>query len=140
MQTVSRLGWVFFVYLGLNLLGTQPSFAAATFRLLPMEMKLAPSGRGATQSFQVESTGDQPVAVQIHTAVRQVGLDGTETYPESEKDFLVYPPQILLKPGTQQTVRVTWLGESKPAKELAYRIIAEQLPLICLLFSKIKMV
>jgi fimbrial chaperone protein len=56
-------------------------------------------------------------------------LNGRETRPDAEDDFIIYPPQILLQPGQVQTVRVTWLGEPNLAHELPFRLIAEQLPI-----------
>lgn len=129
MGNFFRFKWTFPLALGLSLFGTQAALAGAAFRLTPPRMVFTPSGSGATQSFRIESTGDQPVAVEIHMAKRQVSLDGTETQPSAEADFVVYPSQMLLKPGTSQTVRVTWLGDPNPAAELAYRLIAEQLPI-----------
>jgi fimbrial chaperone protein len=124
-----RFKWTLPLALGLSLLGADAAFAGAAFRISPLQMVFTPSGSGATRSFRVDSTGDQPVAVEIKMAKRQVNLDGTETQPSAEDDFVVYPPQMLLKPGTSQTVRVTWLGDPNPSTELAYRIIAEQLPI-----------
>jgi len=129
MRNLLCLKWALPLALGLSLLGTHSAFAGAAFRLSPPRMVFTPGGSGATRSFRIESTGDQPVAVEIHMAKRQVSLDGTETQPSAEEEFVVYPPQMLLKPGTSQTVRVTWLGDPNPSAELAYRIIAEQLPI-----------
>lgn len=131
MYKLRHLGWTITIAtaLGITLLTAQSALAGAAFRVLPLSMSFEPSGRGATRSFQVESTGDEPVALQVQMVKREMKLDGTENYPDADSDFLVYPPQILLKPGSQQTVRVTWLGNPEPEKELAYRVIVEQLPI-----------
>ncbi len=129
MGNVLRFKWVLPLACGLSFLGTQAALAGAAFRLSPPRMVFAPSGSGATRSFRIDSTGDQPVAVEIKMTKRQVGLDGTESQPSAEEDFVVYPPQMLLKPGESQTVRVSWLGDPNPSTELSYRIIAEQLPI-----------
>lgn len=110
----------------LVLLGVQPAFA---FKLLPISRTFAPTGSAATQSYQVVNDSDERLAVQISTVKRQMDLAGKESYQPADDDFLVYPPQILLEPQKTQTVRVTWLGDPQPAKELAYRIIAEQMPI-----------
>ncbi|MBC8123564.1 MAG: molecular chaperone [Gemmatimonadaceae bacterium] len=94
-----------------------------------MSATFEPAGNRSTQTFEVESMGDQPVAVQLHLVSRQVALDGTETNPDAEDDFLIYPPQILLRPGQSQTVRVSWVGDANPKQELAYRLITEQVPI-----------
>lgn len=110
----------------LVLLGVQPAFA---FKLLPISRTFTPFGSGATQSYQVVNDSNERLAVQISLVKRQMDLAGKENYQPADEDFLVYPPQILLEPQKTQTVRVTWLGDPQPAKELAYRIIAEQMPI-----------
>ncbi|WLT38255.1 hypothetical protein NON20_22650 [Synechocystis sp. B12] len=57
-----------------------------------------------------------------------MSIDGTEELPPAEEDFIVFPPQIILMPNQLQAVRVVWVGDSAPSKELPYRIIAEQVP------------
>lgn len=42
---------------------------------------------------------------------------------------MVFPEQIVLQPGESQSVRVQWSGDSVPATEVAYRLMAEQLPI-----------
>lgn len=129
IKNLFRFKWTLPLALGLSLLGTHSALAGAAFRLSPPRMVFTPGGSGTTQSFRIESTGDKPVAVEIKMTKRQVNLAGAETLPSAEEDFVVYPPQMLLKPGESQTVRVTWLGDPNPSTELAYRIIAEQLPI-----------
>lgn len=102
--------------------------AAHAFRLVPIKAELAPSGRGATKAFRVENELDEPIAVQISMLAREMEIDGTEMNRSADDDFLVYPTQILLQPGQVQIVRVKWVGDAEPEKELAYRILAEQLP------------
>jgi fimbrial chaperone protein len=91
-------------------------------------MEFEPVGRGANQAFRLENDSSNAVPVQISMLTRQMDVDGKETNAPAEEDFLVYPPQVLLKPKQVQTVRVKWLGNPKPEKELSYRILAEQLP------------
>jgi fimbrial chaperone protein len=118
-------------FLGLSFLTTSPSLAAIFFSLSPMVTQFTPVGRGASQAFQVvNGSGDEPVAVEMYVVTRAHDLDGTEinSREKAEEDFLVYPPQMIVQPGQAQTVRVSWLGEAEPDKELAFRLIAEQIP------------
>ena len=96
--------------------------AAQAFKLVPIRMEFEPAGRGANQAFRLDNDSSNTVPVQLSMLTRQMDLDGTETTAPAEVDFLVYPPQVLLKPNQVQTVRVKWLGTPKPEKELAYRI------------------
>ena len=102
--------------------------AAGAFQLLPMSMELAPTGNKATQTFAITNEATEPVAVQVFIVLRNVALDGTETLTPADADFLVFPPQAAVPAGKTQLVQVRWLGSRAPTTELAYRIIAEQLP------------
>jgi fimbrial chaperone protein len=104
------------------------SMAGGNFELSPNVVVLQSSGQESTESLFVASTGDEPVAVQIRMVKRQIAQDGTETNIEDDENFLVYPPQMIVTPGKQQVVRVTWLGETDLAEELAYRAVVEQVP------------
>jgi fimbrial chaperone protein len=114
--------------LGLNLFNSPLVLAGGNFKLEPIQVEFTPSGSLATQSFLFTSTGDKPVAIQLGMVTRESSLDGTEINTDADDQFLIYPPQLVIPPGEQQAVRVTWLGDPKPTKELAFRIIAEQVP------------
>ena len=103
---------------------TMPSVA---FQLLPMSQEFSPSGSQATRSYKVKNTKTKPIAVEVSVVQRSVDAAGKETRTPELEDFIVYPPQILLAPGQQQTIRVTWVGTQEPSKELSYRLIAEEL-------------
>ena len=120
------------IFLGTSLLAGQPALASFLFYLTPMIGNLSPVGKDASGAFQVvNASQDESVAVELYLAKREVGINGEETYVReiAEEDFLLYPPQTFLKPGEAQTVRVSWLGDPEPSHELAYRLIAEQVPL-----------
>lgn len=102
---------------------------ALAFKLDPISRVFDPAGSGATQSYQVTNDSQEQVAIEISMVERKISLDGEETTQKADDDFLVYPSQILLPPGGVQSVRVTWLGNPNPSKELAYRVVAEQLPI-----------
>lgn len=102
--------------------------AALAFELKPMSRDFSPTGDSSTQSYEVVNSSDKQVAVEISMKKRQMDVNGTESYEDANDDFLVYPTQILLEPGSSQTVRVTWLGDPQPTSELAYRMVADQLP------------
>ncbi|MBE9191686.1 molecular chaperone [Gloeocapsopsis crepidinum LEGE 06123] len=124
MKNTLKLIFLFFSFILLS--DVQPAFS---FQLLPISRTFSPAGSGATQSYQVINDTQEKLAVEVSIVERQIDIAGQESHKQAEDDFLIYPPQILLNPGESQTVRVTWLGEPKPSKELAYRLVAEQLPI-----------
>lgn len=127
MRTL-HLRWKFWLAIMAWLLLSQltPVFA---FKLVPISMNFEPSGRGANRNFRLENPSDAAVAVQISIVKREMDIDGKETYLPADSDFTVFPPQTVLQPNQNQTLRVMWLGKTKSAKELNYRILAEQLPI-----------
>jgi fimbrial chaperone protein len=129
MKTLVRIGCLASSFISVGVLLAAPCWAGPTYQLTPSSLTLAPSGSQSNGAFRVRSTGDEPVAIEIRITERQMDLQGHETRPEAEADFVIYPPQILLQPGESQTVRVTWLGDPAPAHELPYRLITEQLPI-----------
>jgi fimbrial chaperone protein len=102
---------------------------ALAFKLEPISRVLAPSGAGASQSFELVNDGSERIAVEV--SVWTLGRDedyGEKNFP-ADDDFLVNPSQVLLAPGARQTVRVSWIGNPTPARELSFRLVAEQLPI-----------
>ena len=101
---------------------------ALAFKLVPFKADFAPAGRGAQQLFRVVNDGPVPVAVQVKMAHRVMKLDGTEDLPSADKDFVVYPQQLVVPAAGSRSVRVQYVGTTVLKQELAYRIVAEQLP------------
>jgi len=101
---------------------------ASAFQIVPISQEFEPTGRGANQVFQVENGRDEPITVIVDMATRAIDIDGNETMAETE-DFVVFPTELILEPGSARAVRVQWVGEAAPTSELAYRIIAEETPL-----------
>ncbi|MGV6809908.1 MAG: fimbrial biogenesis chaperone [bacterium] len=94
--------------------------------LKPLYANLKPAGAAAEQVFRVTNTQDKPVAVQFKMTTREQRADGSENQAAADDLFMVYPPQAVIPANQTQKVRVQWLGEQTPHKELAYRLIAEQ--------------
>jgi fimbrial chaperone protein len=133
-SSVTSLLSRFLLVLLFFLSSANPSLAAPFFIFSPSSIKLNYSGAGATGTFELKNSGQETIAVQIRIIKRQPSEDGSELYPEedleAEEDFIFYPPQVILKPGQIQSIRVTWVGDDSENKELAYRVLAEQVPII----------
>ena len=101
---------------------------AQAFRFSPFRVKFEPSGAGANQLFTVENNSNVRTSVQIRIMTREIDVDGGEKNTDAEKDFTIYPAQMVLEPLATRSVRVQWAGDPHLKEEKAYRIIAEQLP------------
>lgn len=105
--------------------------ACAGFDFNPIIATLSPSGAGASFAFNCVNPGDTKVPVQITIVPREPDEDGKEDYKESDKVdemFRIFPAQIILNPRETRTVRVSYVGDAKITTQLAFRIIAEELP------------
>jgi fimbrial chaperone protein len=116
--------WPQLLLMALTLLSA-PAFA---FKLTPIEAEFAP-GRMAVQTFKVENPGAQPVAVELSVHTRGMAASGEDVLAPADEAFSVFPDQIVLQPGETQSVRVQWTGDQAPDTEVAYRLMAEQLPI-----------
>lgn len=103
--------------------------ATAQLQFRPMNVDLAPQGRNSSTTFSVSNAGAQPIAVRLRLLTREVAEDGTETRRAVDKEYLsLFPTSAVVDPGEVRAVRVTWHGPAIIDRELAYRILAEQVP------------
>ena len=98
------------------------------FTLNPISATVEPKGYGVSASFRVENETSNRVAFQISMITREMDELGKETTLSASNLFTVFPPQGIIPPGQKQNVRVVWKGTANPTNELAYRIVAEELP------------
>jgi len=98
------------------------------FSFSPMTVSIGTSGATAVMTYKVTNESDQQTAVSIKVATRSIDATGKETNEAADKLFLVFPSRVVLKPNSSQSVKVQYRGNPAIASEVAYRVIAEQLP------------
>lgn len=99
------------------------------FRFSPMSAVMSLEAGEKRLVFAIENESEAPIAVELTLRERVMLKNGQEEQPVLKKNELsVYPQQVIVPPGEKRSVRVSWSGET-PKKELAYRLIAEQLPI-----------
>ena len=121
MQLKFNLPFAFFILLLTSLTGR-------AFTLIPISATLAPKGYGAATSFRVENESSNRIAFQITMITRDMDEQGGESHQSASNLFTVFPPQGVIASGQRQNIRVVWKGPTDPTNELAYRIVAEELP------------
>ncbi len=119
----------FFFTLSLFLFGALAAEPASAFRFIPFTAEFEPFGSGANRTYTIENTSNEPIAVEVSVHKRGMNLDGSDRLQDADDDFIVYPTQVVLPPNQKQAVRVQFIGDPNPTAEVAYRIIAEQLPI-----------
>lgn len=99
------------------------------YQLEPISRVFSPAGSASTQTFTLTNDSAERVALTISFQTLERDLAYVETNRDADDEFLAYPAQLILAPGAKQKVRVSWLGTPTPVRELAYRIIVEQVPI-----------
>lgn len=100
------------------------------FNLSPLSQSIEIGKNLNTVIYQIENKNKEPIAVESSLKVRNMKEDGKEDLPEvKESDFLIYPTQLILKPGEKRGLKIQYLGNLDIKEELAYRVLVEQLPI-----------
>ena len=103
--------------------------SAAAFSFVPMSASMAPSGAQSILSFKVTNDTTQTIAVVIKVLTRSMDADGNETNTPVDKEFVVFPARVTVQPNSSQTIKVQYKGNPSLARELCYRVMAEQIPI-----------
>ncbi|MEH6660436.1 MAG: fimbria/pilus periplasmic chaperone [Parasphingorhabdus sp.] len=115
-----------FVLLAATLVALTPAFG---YDMKPIVIQLAPNGAGATQSVVLTNTHDVPIAIEVRAYTRAQNPDGTESRTPEDDDLIITPPQMVIAPKASQSFKVRWIGDPAPEKELAFRLVSNQLPI-----------
>lgn len=116
--------WIRNLVLFLLLFGLTVSAFGWTFAPMVAEIEL---GAGQPRlTYTINNDNATPIAVQISVVTREISIDGEETRSPAD-DVIVYPSQLVVAGGESRTVIVEWTGSSTDV-ELAYRVVAEQVP------------
>ncbi|MFA6236742.1 MAG: fimbria/pilus periplasmic chaperone [Bacteriovorax sp.] len=94
-----------------------------------MSATLGTTSKDNSALFYLDNDSDQPIAVQVSLAKREMTLEGVELNSKTSGEFILYPSQLIIPASEKRSVKVTWTGKEVPSKELAYRLISEQLPI-----------
>lgn len=102
--------------------------AAQAMRVSPMVVEMQSSGTGAVGRIQVQNINKADLP--FETKITKLDFDdsGKPVETPADADFLVFPPQGLLKANARQVVRVQWLGPQDLDASRAYYVSVNQLP------------
>ena len=93
-----------------------------------MHIEMMSLGKTGRSQFTLNNTSSE--AVPVETIINRIELDenGKSHETLANEDFLVFPPQALIKPGTSQVFRVQWVGEPNLSQSQSYMISVAQIP------------
>lgn len=118
------LRWMFSGALLASLI-IQPAYAS--LRVNPLIVYLKPDTQGSSAVIQLTNVTDIDLPFEVNVVKRTV-VDGNEVDIPADDDFVIFPPQMIIKPGATQTLRAQWLPTSKLTKSESYYIYVTQVP------------
>jgi fimbrial chaperone protein len=113
--------------LGLLLSAAASNLAAFTFQ--PMFVRLDSAGQGSVQTFEVRNEGAESLAVRFSVLSRTVGPAGVELNEDASDLFTIYPSRVVVEPRSSASMKLQWNGPSSVPSELAFRLVAENIPI-----------
>ncbi len=93
----------------------------------PMAVELNSSGTGATARIQVLNINQAPLPYEVRVYRIEISENGDVVETPADADFVVFPPQGLIKQNQRQMVRVQWVGGKIDAAR-GYYVAINQIP------------
>lgn len=100
------------------------SASAATLRVSPTFIHV-PRG-DQTAKLRLWNDNKTPVGVQVR--VFRVVPEGKKSALQPTHDVVVSPPMAMLKPGTENLIRIVRVAKTPVTKREDYRLVVDQLP------------
>jgi fimbrial chaperone protein len=101
---------------------------AQAMRVSPMVVEMQTGGTNAVARVQVQNINRTDLPFETKITLLEFDNDGNAVEKPADEDFLVFPPQGLLKGGQRQVVRLQWLGPVELPASRGYYISINQLP------------
>ena len=102
---------------------------SVAYTFAPSIVTLRTAGAASSCFFKLENKEMKAVAVEVTINSCSKDIDGkTIQGKDAEKDFIIYPAQVVLMPGDETGVQVRWIGEETLKTEQTYTIVARQVP------------
>lgn len=94
----------------------------------PMAVELNSTGTGATARIQVLNINQAPLPYEVRIYRIEINENGDVVETPADADFIVFPPQGLIKRNQRQMVRVQWVG-GKLDSSRGYYVAINQIPI-----------
>ncbi len=103
----------------------QPLKAA---RVTPMVAEIEPSGTGSTLRLEVSNSEDRAIPFEITMHRGIISEDGTVTLEPADDRFVVFPPQTVLEPQSQQVFRIQYIPDGSTNQSEIFYASVSQVP------------
>ena len=103
------------------------SAPADAMSVTPIQVEMLSTG-GQRAQVTVNNDSQEPLPVEI--AIEKLALDenGGRKLSKAGDDFVVFPPQAMIAPGSSQVFRLQWVGEPQIAESQSFMMSVNQVP------------
>lgn len=107
------------------------STATATTQAMtvtPLHVEMVAMGSASRSLVSVTNESNNQLPVEILLSRLAVGENGERRLSPAGDDFLVFPGQALIAPGSTQSFRLQWVGDPAIAESRSYMVSVNQIP------------
>jgi fimbrial chaperone protein len=101
---------------------------AAATSVSPIQLEMTSAGPASRTQVTVTNTSQAPLALETSLQRLELGENGEEKLSKAGDEFLVFPPQAMVPPGSTQVFRVQWVGEPLLEASQSFRMTVSQIP------------
>ncbi len=102
--------------------------AAQAMSVSPIVLDMTTVGKDNRSQISVVNDGAKPLPVEIVVLRAELDEKGKITSKPAGENFLVFPPQALLRPGATQNFRIQWVGDPGIPTSQTYIFSVNQVP------------
>ena len=101
---------------------------AAAMSVTPIQVEMTSTGGAGRSQVTVSNDSSEPLPIEVAIEKLQVDENGGRKLTKAGDDFLVFPPQAMIAPGSSQVFRLQWVGEPAIAASESYLMSVNQVP------------
>ena len=106
-----------------------PPSVCRAMTVTPIQLEMSSAGTASRSAIVVTNDGMESLPVEIALRRLSEEEDGRRTYFKGgEEEFLVLPPQALIRPGASQVFRLQWVGEPMLQESASFMLFVSQVP------------
>lgn len=106
---------------------TWASQPAAALSVTPIQVEMLSTG-GQRAQVTVNNDSQEPLPVEIGIDKLALDENGGRKLSKAGEDFVVFPPQAMIAPGSSQVFRLQWVGEPMIAESQTFMMSINQVP------------
>lgn len=97
-------------------------------RVAPMSIDLTPTGSGSIARIEVSNAEDRVLPMEVRMYRGVITEDGRLELEPADERFVVFPPQVVLQPQSQQIFRIQYVPDGELTQSEVYYASVSQVP------------